>query len=108
MNLPPQNINALLLDQSPGSPDAYQIQQAMQQQAKRDEVDAGMAGTQKIAAIMDMAKQQSAGEATPENKANALLLNTMAGIQMNAGGGQAKMALAQEDGNAILRRLYGG
>ena len=108
MNLPPQNINALLLDQAPGSPDAYQIQQAMQQQAKRDEVDAGMAGTQKIAAIMDVVKQRSAGEATPENKANAFVLNSLAGIQMNAGGGQAKMALAQEDGDAILRRLYGG
>ena len=67
-----------------------------------------MAGTQKIAAIMDVVKQRSAGEATPENKANAFVLNSLAGIQMNAGGGQAKMALAQEDGDAILRRLYGG
>ena len=108
MNLPPQNHNALLLDQQPGSPDAYQIQQAMQQQAKRDEVDAGMHSAQKIATIMGMAKQAAAGQATPENKANAMVLNTVAGIQMNAGGGQAKMALAQEDGDAILRRLYGG
>lgn len=108
MNLPPQNHNALLLDQEPGSPDAYQIQQAMQQQAKRDEVDAGMQSNQKIAAIMDMVKQQAAGQATPENKAQAYALNALAGIQMNAGGGQAKMALAQEDGDAILRRLYGG
>tara|TARA_B000000565_G_scaffold163017_2_gene123300 strand:+ start:559 stop:885 length:327 start_codon:yes stop_codon:yes gene_type:complete len=108
MNLPPQNHNALLLDQRPGSPDAYQIQQAMQQQAKRDEVDAGMQSNQKIAAIMDMVRQQAAGQATPENMAQAYALNALAGIQMNAGGGQAKMALAQEDGDAIMRRLYGG
>ena len=108
MNLPPQNHNALLLDQQPGSPDAYQIQQAMQQQAKRDEVDAGMQCNQKIAAILDGVSQQAAGQATPENKAQAYALNALAGIQMNAGGGQAKMALAQEDGDAILRRLYGG
>ena len=108
MNLPPQNHNALLLDQQPGSPDAYQIQQAMQQQAKRDEVDAGMQSNQKIAAIMDMVRQQAAGKATPENMAQAYALNALAGIQMNAGGGQAKMALAQEDGDAIMRRLYGG
>ena len=57
---------------------------------------------------MDMVKQQAAGQATPENKAQAYALNALAGIQMNAGGGQAKMALAQEDGDAILRRLYGG
>ena len=42
MNLPPNNYNAVMLDQPSGSPDAYQVQQAIQQQAKREEVDAGM------------------------------------------------------------------
>ena len=67
-----------------------------------------MQSNQKIAAIMDMVRQQAAGQATPENMAQAYALNALAGIQMNAGGGQAKMALAQEDGDAIMRRLYGG
>ena len=42
MNLPPNNYNAVMLDQQSGSPDAYQVQQAIQQQNKREEVDAGM------------------------------------------------------------------
>ena len=42
-----------MLDQPSGSPDAYQVQQAIQQQAKREEVDAGMTKSQRINMVMD-------------------------------------------------------
>ena len=110
MNLPPsQNINAVMLDQPSGSPDAYQVQQAVQQQAKREEVDAGMTSTQRIAAVMEMARSGAAGQSTPENKARAMMDYAAAAIQKLADSGQAKMALAQSgSGEEIVRRIYGG
>ena len=109
MNLPPNNYNAVLLDQPSGSPDAYQVQQAVQQQAKRDEVDAGMVSAQNIAAIRDMMRAGASGEATPENKARAMVDYAAATIQALSGSGQSKMALAQEgDAEQIRRRIYGG
>jgi len=108
MNLPPSNYNAVLLDQPSGSADAYQVQQAMQQQAKRDEVDAGMMNTQRINAVMDMARTGASGQATPENKARAMMDYAAATIQAMANSGQAKMALAQAgDAEQIARRIYG-
>ena len=59
-----QNINAVMLDQPSGSPDAYQVQQAIQQQAKREEVDAGMTKSQRINMVMDAAR---AGRAMSSN-----------------------------------------
>ena len=109
MNLPPSNYNAVLLDQPSGSPDAYQVQQAIQQQSKRDEIDAGMADPQRIAAVMDMARSGASGQATPENKARAMLDYAAATIQALANSGQAKMQLAQAgSGDEIARRIYGG
>ena len=109
MNLPPNNYNAVLLDQPSGSPDAYQVQQAMQQQAKRDEVDAGMTDIQRINAVMDMARAGASGQATPENKARAMMDYAAATLQALAGSGQAKMQLAQSGtGDQIARRIYGG
>lgn len=109
MNLPPNNYNAVLLDQPSGSPDAYQVQQAMQQQAKRDEVDAGMTDIQRINAVMDMARAGASGQATPENKARAMMDYAAATLQALAGSGQGKMALAQSgSGDQIARRIYGG
>ena len=109
MNLPPNNYNAVMLDQPSGSPDAYQVQQAIQQQAKREEVDAGMTSSQRINAVMDAARAGASGQATPENMARAMKDYAAAMIQKLAGSGQAKMALAQA-GNAeqIRRQIYGG
>ena len=109
MNLPPNNYNAVMLDQPSGSPDAYQVQQAIQQQAKREEVDAGMTSAQRISAVMDAARAGAAGEATPENMAKAMMDYAAATIQKRSNSGQAKMALAQA-GNAeqIRRQIYGG
>ena len=109
MNLPPNNYNAVMLDQPSGSPDAYQVQQAIQQQAKREEVDAGMTSSQRISAVMDVARAKSAMQDTPENKARAMKDYAAAMIQKLADSGQAKMALAQA-GNAeqIRRQIYGG
>ena len=109
MNLPPSNYNAVLLDQPSGSPDAYQVQQSIQQQSKRDEVDAEMSSTQRIAAVMDMARSGASGQATPENKARAMMDYAAATIQALANSGQAKMQLAQSgSGDEIARRIYGG
>lgn len=108
MNLPPNNYNAVMLDQPSGSPDAYQVQQAIQQQSKHDEVHAGMASPQKIAAVMDMARTGASGQATPENKARAMMDYAAATIQAMANSGQAKMALAQAgSADEIARRIYG-
>ena len=109
MNLPPNNYNAVMLDQPSGSPDAYQVQQAIQQQAKREEVDAGMTSSQRINAIMDVARAGASGQATPENKARAMKDYAAAMIQKLADSGPAKMALAQQgDAEQIARRIYGG
>lgn len=110
MNLPPsQNINAVLLDQPSGSPDAYQVQQAIQQQAKREEVDAGMTKSQRINMVMDAVRAGRSSQATPENKAKAMMDYAAATIQKMADSGQAKMALAQAGtGEEIARRIYGG
>jgi hypothetical protein len=109
MNLPPNNYNAVMLDQPSGSPDAYQVQQAIQQQAKREEVDAGMTSIQRINAVMDVARAGASGQATPENKARAMKDYAAAMIQKLADSGQAKMALAQAgDSEQIARRIYGG
>ena len=82
---------------------------AVQQQAKRDEVDAGMVSAQNIAAIRDMMRAGASGEATPENKARAMVDYAAATIQALSGSGQSKMALAQEgDAEQIRRRIYGG
>ena len=109
MNLPPNNYNAVMLDQPSGSPDAYQVQQAVQQQSKHDEVHAGMASPQRIAAAMDMGRKGAAGQATPENKARAMMDYVAATIQAMANSGQAKMALAQAGSpEQIRRQIYGG
>jgi microcystin-dependent protein len=103
-----ENINAVMLNQQPGSPDAYQLQQSMQQAAKKAEVDAGTNQAQNIAAISGAARAASAGQDTPENQARALMLNYATGIQsITPGGGQAKMALAQDDAREVMRRIYG-
>ena len=107
MNLPPSNYNAVMLDQPSGSPDAYQVQQAIQQQTKREEVDAGMTSTQRINAVMEAARSGSAMQQTPENKAKAMMDYAAATIQKMADSGQAKMALAQQgDAEQIARRIY--
>ena len=109
MNLPPNNYNSVLLDQPSGSPDAYQVQQAIQQQAKREEVDAGMTDIQRINAIRDAMRNGAAMQQTPENKARAMLDYGAATLQAMANSGQAKMALAQAgDADQIARRIYGG
>jgi len=109
MNLPPNNYNAVLLDQPSGSPDAYQVQQAVQQQAKRDEIDAGMLSSQNIAAVMDFARAGASAESTPQNKAKAMVDYAAATIQAMAGSGQGKMALAQAGNEELIRRqIYGG
>lgn len=98
-----------MLDQPSGSPDAYQVQQAIQQQAKREEVDAGMTKSQRINMVMDAARAGRSGQATPENKAKAMMDYAAAEIQKMAASGQAKMALAQAGtGEEIARRIYGG
>ena len=108
MNLPPNNYNALMLDQPSGSPDAYQVQQAMQQQAKRDEVDAGMMKSQRLNAISEAMRSGAAMQQTPENKARAMMDYAAATIQKMANSGQAKMALAQAgSAEQIARRIYG-
>ena len=109
MNLPPNNYNAVLLDQPSGSPDAYQVQHAIQLQKSRDEVDAGMTSTQRINAVMDAARAGASGQATPDNKARAMMDYAAATIQKMANSGQAKIALAQSgDAEQIARRIYGG
>ena len=107
MNLPPNNYNAVMLDQPSGSPDAYQVQQAIQQQAKREEVDAGMTSSQRISAVRERMRAGAAMQDTPENKARAMMDFGAATIQQLADSGQAKMALAQSgDLEQIARRLY--
>ena len=107
MNLPPNNYNAVMLDQPSGSPDAYQVQQAIQQQAKREEVDAGMTSAQRISAIRERMREGAAMQDTPENKARAMMDYGAATIQKLSDSGQAKMALAQSGGaEQIARRLY--
>lgn len=109
MNLPPSNYNAVMLDQPSGSPDAYQVQQALQQQQKREEVDAGMTKSQRINMISDAARAGASGQSTPENKARAMMDYAAATIQKMADSGQAKMLLAQQgSGEEIARRIYGG
>lgn len=107
MNLPPNNYNAVMLDQPSGSPDAYQVQQAIQQQAKREEVDAGLTRSQRISAVMEAVRAGAAMQQTPENKARAMKDFGAAMIQKMADSGQAKMALAQSgDAEQIARRIY--
>ena len=107
MNLPPNNYNAVMLDQPSGSPDAYQVQQAIQQQAKREEVDAGMTSAQRISAVRERMRAGAAMQDTPENKARAMMDFGAATIQQLADSGQAKMALAQQgDAEQIARRIY--
>ena len=103
-----ENINAVMLNQRSGSPDAYQMQQSAQQASKRAEVDAGISQAQNMAAISNFAKSIAAGQDTPENQARALMLNYANGLQaVTPGGGQAKMALAQDDAGEVMRRIYG-
>lgn len=98
-----------MLDQPPGSPDAYQVQQALQQQQKREEVDAGMTKSQRISAVMEVVRAGAAMQQTPENKARAMKDFGAAMIQKMADSGQAKMTLAQQGNEEqIVRRLYGG
>ena len=110
MNLPPsQNINAVMLDQPSGSPDAYQVQQAIQQQAKREEVDAGMTSIQRINMVMDAARAGRSSQATPENKAKAMMDYAAAMIQKMSDSGQNKILLSQAGtAEEIARRIYGG
>ena len=103
-----ENINALLLNQQSGAPDAYQQQQSLQQVAQNSQVQAQSMDSQAISAIMDRARAAAAAEATPELKAKAMMLNSAAGIQgMTPDGGRAKMAIAQQGTEEIARRIYG-
>ena len=102
-----ENINAVMLDQRPGAPDAYQQQQSLQQVAQNQEVQADSMDSQKIAGIMNAARAMAAQQSTTENKAQALMLSTAAEIQGAAGQGGAKMLLSQDDPAEIYRRIYG-
>ena len=70
-----------MLDQPSGSPDAYQVQQAIQQQAKREEVDAGMTKYAADCSCHGCSSCWSSGQATPENKAKAMMDYAAATIQ---------------------------
>lgn len=98
MNLPPQNINAMLLDQPSGSPDAYQAQQALQQAASQEVTNESMTQAQNIARVMEMYREGASGQSTPENKARAGLDYATATIQAMSNSGQmspGKRALAE-------------
>ena len=65
---PSSNINAMLLDQPSGSPDAYQAQQALQQAASQEVTNESMTQAQNIARVMEMYREGASGQSTPENK----------------------------------------
>ena len=109
MNLPPtSNINAVMLDQAPGAPDAYQAQQSMQQLGSNMAVQDETASAGAINQIVSAAKLGSTQQTTPELKAQAFLDFATAELQKMANVGQAKVALAQAgDPAEVMRRIYG-
>lgn len=110
MNLPPtSNINAVMLDQAPGAPDAYQAQQSMQQLGSNMNVQQETASTGAINQIVNAARQGAMQQTTPELKAQAFKDYATAELQRQANVGQAKIALAQSGNrDEVLRRIYGG
>lgn len=109
MNLPPtNNINAVMLNQAPGAPDAYQAQQSMQQLGSNMAVQQETASTGAINKIVSAAKLGAVQQTTPELKAQAFLDFATAELQKQADVGQAKMALAEAgDAMEVVRRIYG-
>ena len=109
MNLPPtSNINAVMLDQAPGAPDAYQAQQSMQQLGSNMTVQQETASTGAINQIVNAARQGAMQQTTPELKAQAFKDYATAELQKITNVGQAKVALAQAgDPNEVVRRIYG-
>ena len=110
MNLPPtNNINAVMLNQAPGAPDAYQAQQSMQQLGSNMAVQQETASTGAINQIVSAARLGATQQTTPELKAQAFLDHATAEMQKQADVGQAKIALAQSGSrDEVLRRIYGG
>jgi len=100
-----ENINAVMLDQRPGAPDAYQQQQSLQQVAQNQAVQADSSNSQKIAGISNVARARAAQQSTTENSARALAMGYANGIQETAGQGGAKMLLSQMDPVAVMRQL---
>ena len=109
MNLPPtNNINAVMLNQAPGAPDAYQAQQSMQQLGSNMAVQQETASAGAINKIVSAAKLGATQQTTPELKAQAFLDFATAELQKQADVGQAKMALAEAgDAMEVVRRIYG-
>ena len=109
MNLPPtNNINAVMLNQAPGAPDAYQAQQSMQQLGSNMAVQQETASTGAINKIVSAARLGATQQTTPELKAQAFLDYATAEMQKQADVGQAKMALAEAgDAMEVARRIYG-
>lgn len=109
MNLPPtSNINAVMLDQAPGAPDAYQAQQSMQQLGSNMAVQGETASAGAINQIVSAAKLGATQQTTPELKAQAFLDFATAELQKMTNVGQAKVALAQAgDPAEVMRRIYG-
>lgn len=109
MNLPPtSNINAVMLDQAPGAPDAYQAQQSMQQLGSNMAVQNETASAGAINQIVSAAKLGATQQTTPELKAQAFLDFATAELQKMTNVGQAKVALAQAgDPAEVMRRIYG-
>ena len=110
MNLPPtNNINAVMLDQAPGAPDAYQAQQSMQQLGSNMAVQDETATAGAINQVIKAAREGSMQQTTPELKAQAFMDYATAEMQRQANVGQAKIALAQSGSrDEVLRRIYGG
>lgn len=102
------NPTAQMLDQAPNSPEAGQQLLAMQQTQKLAEVTNQATDVGKLQRISDIARSLAAEQSSAEGKAVALAQGYAGGIQSNAGGGQAKLALLNSgSAEEIGRRLFG-
>ena len=108
MNLPPtSNINAVMLNQAPGAPDAYQAQQSMQQLGSNMAVQDETATAGAINQVVNAGREGAMQQTTPELKAQAFLDYATTELQRMTNVGQAKVALAQMgDPAEVLRRIY--
>ena len=102
------NPNSYELNSAPNAPAPGQQMLAMQQMQNtgvQNESTASAANSQKI---MDITKEIAQAAQSAEEKANIFKVATAVGVQANAGGGQAKLALMNDPSfQEVGRRLFG-
>lgn len=89
------NPNAAMLNQPSGAPEAGQFQLAAQQTASESVQDEKTAAAANIQKISNFAREIASEQNTAENRATAMKTAYGAGVQMVAGGGQAKRNLIE-------------